>query len=82
LQVEWESQAYDIRFNAAAGDYCTTFELDGRRALAVIYSLGADFHSCPWAERKRRVLDLLRLVGKAVDVVVGEIQSEFKVRKQ
>jgi hypothetical protein len=77
--VERENQAYDIRCAAATGDNCTTYELDGRRALVVTYSLGGDFHSCPKAERKRRVLDLLRLISKAVDDVVHDIQEEFKV---
>ncbi len=78
FQAERETQAYDIRCDAAAGDCCTTFNLDGRRALVVIYSLGPDFNSISPEERKRRTVDLIHLVGAGLSEVIDDIVREFK----
>ena len=49
----------------------------GTATVSVAYSLGADFHSCPIAERKRRAVDLFKLLSTACNEAIAEIEVVF-----
>ena len=73
-----ETQDYAIRWNPAAGDHCTTYEVNGRQTLVVMYRLGGDFHSLPTEERKKRVVGLYKALRVAVGELVDDFDREYK----
>jgi hypothetical protein len=77
FEVIEETQAFDIRCDPATGDFCHLFQFDGRRALVVIHSIGRDFHSLRMEERKKRILDLLKLIDWGTRKVKEHIEKQF-----
>lgn len=61
----------------AAGDRVKFFPPKAA-TVSIVYNLGADFHSCPAAERSRRAVSLCKLFQSAMAEVAAEIDSEFR----
>jgi hypothetical protein len=70
-----------IRCWPADGDHVKFFPpkrgTSGVAKVSVAYSLGADFHSWPIAERKARVVELFRLLQTGINEAIDEIEVEF-----
>lgn len=71
-----------IRCWPADGDrvkfFPTKSAASGVATLSVAYNIGHDFDSCPIAERKRRVLNLYKLLQSALDEALHDIEAEFR----